>query len=409
MKHLERTRLCFALACMFISASSAASDQPAAVISDNVVKIGVLTDMSGVYSEVGGRGSVIAAQMAIEDFGGTINGKPIEIVSADHQNKADVGSLAVRKWFDVDQVDMVVGMNNSSVGLAAVEVARAANKIVINTGAGATALTNDQCAPTSIHYTYDTYALAHGTAKSVVQHGGDSWYFLTADYSFGKALEKDVSDVVKNSGGKVLGSARHPLNSNDFSSFVLSAQASGAKIVGLANAGTDTVNAIRTAHEFGLTKEQRLAGLLVFIQDVHSLGIDVAQGMYITTGFYWDRDDKSRAWSKRFFERAKKMPSMIHAGVYSATTNYLKAVDAVHTDSTDAVMKHMKSTPVDDFFSHGGVIRSDGRFIHDMYLVQVKSPGESKYPWDYYKLIATIPQSEAFKPLEQSTCPLVKK
>lgn len=408
MTYLKRTGLRFALA-YFICGAAGAFAQTQTAISDDLVKIGILTDMSGVYSEVGGRGSVIAAEMAIEDFGGTLDGKPVTLVSADHQNRADVGSLTVRKWFDVDQVDVVIGMNNSSVALAAVEVARAANKIVINTGAGATALTNEQCAPTSIHYTYDTYALAHGTARSVVQHGGDSWYFLTADYSFGKALEKDVSEVVKKSGGAVLGAVRHPLNSSDFSSFMLSAQSSGAKIVGLANAGADTVNAIRTAHEFGLTKTQKLAGLLVFIQDIHSLGIDVAQGMYITTGFYWDRDEETRAWSKRFFERAKTMPSMIHAGVYSATRNYLKAVQAVRSDATDMVMKHLKSTPVDDFFSHGGMIRSDGRFIHDMYLVQVKSPEESKAPWDYYKLITTIPQSEAFKPLEQSTCPLVKK
>ncbi len=408
MTYLKRTGLRFALA-YFICGAASAFAQTQTAISDDLVKIGILTDMSGVYSEVGGRGSVIAAEMAIEDFGGTLDGKPVTLVSADHQNRADVGSLTVRKWFDVDQVDVVIGMNNSSVALAAVEVARAANKIVINTGAGATALTNEQCAPTSIHYTYDTYALAHGTARSVVQHGGDSWYFLTADYSFGKALEKDVSEVVKKSGGAVLGAVRHPLNSSDFSSFMLSAQSSGAKIVGLANAGADTVNAIRTAHEFGLTKTQKLAGLLVFIQDIHSLGIDVAQGMYITTGFYWDRDEETRAWSKRFFERAKTMPSMIHAGVYSATRNYLKAVQAVRSDATDMVMKHLKSTPVDDFFSHGGMIRSDGRFIHDMYLVQVKSPEESKAPWDYYKLITTIPQSEAFKPLEQSTCPLVKK
>ena len=409
MKHLERTGLRLALASLFICGASCALAGTQPVISDDVVKIGVLTDMSGVYSEVGGRGSVIAAEMAIEDFGGAVEGKPIALVSADHQNRADVGSLAVRKWFDVDKVDVVIGMNNSSVALAAVEVARAANKIVINTGAGATALTNEACAPTSIHYTYDTYALAHGTARSVVQHGGDSWYFLTADYSFGKALEKDVSDVVKHSGGNVLGAARHPLNSSDFSSFVLSAQASGAKIVGLANAGADTVNSIRTAHEFGLTQSQKLAGLLVFIQDIHSIGIDVAQGMYITTGFYWDRNEETRAWSRRFFERSKTMPSMIHAGVYSATLNYLKAVQAARSDATDVVMKQMKSTPVDDFFSHGGIIRGDGRFIHDMYLVQVKSPEESKAPWDYYKLITTIPQDEAFKPLDQSTCPLVKK
>lgn len=410
MKYLKRVASGSAIAVSAIGMLSAVSAQakPAA-ISDNVVKIGVLTDLSGVYSDVGGQGTIIAAKMAVEDFGGKVDGAPIEIVSADHQNKADIGALAARQWYDTGHVDAIVGMNNSSVGLAVVEVARKENKIAINAGAGTTALTNDHCAPTSVHYTYDTYALAHGTAKAVVAHGGDSWYFLTADYSFGKALEKDVSAVVKASGGKVLGSSRHPLNTSDFSSYLLSAQTSGAKIIGLANAGNDTVNAIKAAHEFHLTDKQKLAGLLVFIQDIHSLGLNVAQGLYITTGFYWDRNDETRAWSKRFYERAGKMPSMNHAGTYSAVRHYLEAVRAAGTDSTDDVMKHMKSAPVNDFFSHGGVIRPDGRMIHDMYLVQVKTPEESKYPWDYYKIIATIPQAEAFQPLAQSTCHLVKK
>lgn len=403
---LRRAALLLSGACLLplASAQTTASD-----ISDGVVKIGVLTDMSGVYSDVGGVGSVLAAQMAVEDFGGKVLGAPIEVVSSDHQNKADIGSTRAREWYEAQKVDMITDMNNSAVGLAVVNIARNNNKIAINNGAGAIALTNENCAPTSIHYTYDTYALAHGTGSAVVKQGGDTWYFLTADYAFGKALENDVSSVVKSSGGKVLGSVRHPLNSNDFSSFLVSAQASKAKIIGLANAGRDTVNAIKTAREFKITEKQKLAGLLVFIQDIHSIGLNAAQGMYVTTGFYWDRDEASRAWSKRFFQRAGKMPSMIHAGVYSSTQHYLKAIQAAGTDNSDAVMAKMKTTPVNDFFSRGGIIRPDGRMIHDMYLVQVKTPQESKYAWDYYKVVATIPQEEAFQPLAQSTCPLVTK
>lgn len=377
--------------------------------SDDVVKIGVLTDLSGVYSDVGGKGSIIAAEMAVKDFGGSFDGVPIEVVSADHQSKADEGALVARTWFDREQVDTIVGMNNSSVALAVVNIAKADNKIVINTGAGTTALTNENCAPTSIHYNYDTYALSHGTAKYVVKNGGKSWYFVTADYSFGKQLEKDATAVIEENGGKVLGSARHPINTSDFSSYLLSAQASGAQIVGLANAGKDTINAVKTAHQFGITEGQDLAGLLVFIQDIHSLGLDVAKGLYITTGFYWDRDDETRAWSKRFHELAGKMPSMNHAATYSATLHYLKAVRASRTDETGAVMRAMREAPVDDFYSRGGVIRPDGRMIHDMYLVQVKSPAESKYPWDYYKIVATIPQDDAFMPLSRSACPLLKQ
>lgn len=376
--------------------------------SDGVVKVGVLTDLSGVYSDVGGKGSIIAAEMAAKDFGGSVNGVPIEIVSADHQSKADEGALVARTWFDREKVDTIVGMNNSSVALAVVNIAKADNRIVINTGAGTTALTNESCAPTSIHYNYDTYALSHGTAKYVVKSGGKSWYFVTADYSFGKQLEKDATAVVQENGGKVLGSTRAPINSSDFSSYLLSAQSSGAQIIGLANAGKDTINAIKTAHQFGITETQKLAGLLVFIQDIHSLGLDVAKGLYITTGFYWDRDDETRAWSKRFYELAGKMPSMNHAATYSATLHYLRAVKAAGTDATDAVNKQMRDTPVDDFYSHGGKIRPDGRMIHDMYLVQVKSPAESKYPWDYYKIVATIPQDDAFMPLADSTCSLLK-
>ncbi len=413
MKHVNRTfttRLTTLVAALSAGLLSAGAVQAqAGAFSDGIVKIGVLTDLSGVYSDVGGKGSIIAAEMAVKDFGGTLDGVPIEVVSADHQSKADEGALVARTWFDREQVDTIVGMNNSSVALAVVNIAKADNRIVINTGAGTTALTNESCAPTSIHYNYDTYALSHGTAKYVVKNGGDSWYFVTADYSFGKQLEKDATAVIKQNGGKVLGSARHPINTSDFSSYLLSAQASGARIVGLANAGKDTINAIKTAHQFGVTENQDLAGLLVFIQDIHSLGLDVAKGLYITTGFYWDRNDETRAWSKRFYEQAGKMPSVNHAATYSATLHYLRAVQAAKTDGTDAVNQQMRAAPVDDFYSRGGVIRPDGRMIHDMYLVQVKSPAESKYPWDYYKVVATIPQDDAFMPLSESTCALLKQ
>lgn len=409
INHTFGTRLTTLVAALSAGLFCAGAAQAqAGAFSDGVVKIGVLTDLSGVYSDVGGKGSIIAAEMAVKDFGGSLDGVPVEVVSADHQSKADEGALVARTWFDREQVDTIVGMNNSSVALAVVNIAKADNKIVINTGAGTTALTNESCAPTSIHYNYDTYALSHGTAKYVVKNGGDSWYFVTADYSFGKQLEKDATAVIKESGGKVLGFARHPINTGDFSSYLMSAQASGARIVGLANAGKDTINAIKTAHQFGVTENQDLAGLLVFIQDIHSLGLDVAKGLYITTGFYWDRNEETRAWSKRFYEQAGKMPSMNHAATYSATLHYLKAVQAAKTDATDAVNQQMRKTPVDDFYSRGGVIRPDGRMIHDMYLVQVKSPAESKYPWDYYKVVAMIPQDDAFMPLSESSCALLK-
>ncbi len=378
-------------------------------VSDGIVKIGVLTDMSGLYSDLGGKGSAIAAQMAIDDFGGKVLGAPIQVISADHQNKADVGAGKAREWFDAEKVDMITDLLNSGVGIAAAKVAEQKKRITINVGAATTRLTNEDCNPYSIHYAYDTWALANGTGKAIVKQGGDSWFFLTADYAFGHSLEKDTADVVKANGGKVLGQVRHPLNASDFSSFLLQAQSSKAKIVGLANAGGDTINSIKAANEFGLTKNQSLAGLLVFITDVHSLGLQTAQGMLFTEGFYWDLNDETRKFGKRFFDKAKKMPSMIHAGVYSATLTYLKAVQAAGTDDADAVMAKLKSTPINDVFAKDGKIRVDGRMIHDMYLVQVKKPSESKYPWDYYQVKATIPAEEAFQPLSKSTCPLVKK
>jgi branched-chain amino acid transport system substrate-binding protein len=378
-------------------------------VSDGVVKIGVLTDMSGLYSDLGGKGSAIAAQMAVDDFGGKVLGAPIQVISADHQNKADIGAGKAREWYEAEKVDMITDLLNSGVGIATAKVAEQKKKIAINVGAASTRLTNEDCNPYSVHYAYDTYALANGTGKAIVKQGGDSWFFLTADYAFGHSLEKDTADVVKASGGKVLGAVRHPLNASDFSSFLLQAQSSKAKIVGLANAGGDTINSIKAANEFGITKNQSLAGLLVFITDIHSLGLQTAQGMLFTEGFYWDMNDETRKFGKRFFDKAKKMPSMIHAGVYSATLSYLKAVQAAGTDDADAVMAKLKSTPINDVFAKNGTIRADGRMVHDMYLVQVKKPSESKYPWDYYTVKATIPAGEAFQPLAQSKCPMVKK
>ena len=378
-------------------------------VTDGVVKIGVLTDMSGLYSDLGGKGSAIAAQMAVDDFGGKVLGAPIQVISADHQNKADIGAGKAREWYEAEKVDMITDLLNSGVGIATAKVAEQQKRIAINVGAASTRLTNEDCNPYSVHYAYDTYALANGTGKAIVKQGGDSWYFLTADYAFGHSLEKDTADVVKASGGKVLGQVRHPLNASDFSSFLLQAQSSKAKIVGLANAGGDTINSIKAANEFGITKNQSLAGLLVFITDVHSLGLPTAQGMLFTEGFYWDMNDETRKFGKRFFDKAKKMPSMIHAGVYSATLSYLKAVQAAGTDDAGAVMAKLKSTPINDVFAKNGTIRVDGRMVHDMYLVQVKKPEESKYPWDYYHVKATIPAAEAFQPLALSKCPLVKK
>ena len=382
---------------------------PTGKISDGVVKIGVLSDMSGLYSDLGGQGSVIAAQMAVEDFGKTVLGARVEVVSADHQNNAETGANRTREWFDRQQVDMVTDLLNSAVGIATGKVANEKKRLAINVGAASTRLTNEDCNPYTIHYAYDTYALANGTGRAIVKTGGDSWFFLTADYAFGHSLEKDTADVVKANGGKVVGTVRHPLNAADFSSFLLQAQTSKAKIVGLANAGGDTINSIKAANEFGITKNQSLAGLLVFITDIHSLGLNTAQGMLLTDGFYWDMDDQNRKFAKRFFEKAKKMPTMVHAGVYSATMNYLKAVKEAGTDDAAAVVATMKKMKVDDFFLRNGKLRDDNRMIHDMYLMQVKKQSESKYPWDYYTLKATIPAAEAFQPMSASRCPMVKK
>ncbi len=379
-------------------------------VSDNVVKIGVLTDMSGYYSDLAGPGSVLAARMAAEDFGGKVLGKNIEIVSADHQNKADIASNTARKWFDEEKVDVIADLVSSSTAGAVMPVAAEKKRITLLSGPATTAFTGEKCTPYNVHYTYNNWALANGTGREVVKQGGDSWFFVTADYVFGKSLEEDTTKVVKAAGGKVLGAARHPSpGTTDFSSYLLQAQSSGAKIVGLANAGADTVNSIKQAKEFGVTPKQSLAGLLVFISDIHSLGLDIAKGMYLTTAFYWDLNDDTRKWSKRFFEKHKKMPTMVHAGVYSAVSHYLNAVKAAGTDDADKVIAQMKATPVKDFFTKNGKIGPDGLHRHEMYLVRVKSPQESKAPWDYYQIVKTIPPEEAFPSVEAQACPLVKK
>ena len=381
-------------------------------LSDGKVKIGVLTDLSGLYSDLSGAGAVLAVKMAIEDFQAMEKGKsfPIELVSADHQNKGDVASNKAREWFERDQVDMITDLVTTSTALAVMPVAKEKNRITIVNGAASTPITSSkQCTDTNVHYTYDTYALANGTGKAVVKQGGDTWFFLTADYAFGHALEKDTTATVLANGGKVLGSVRHPFPATDLSSFLLKAQSSGAKVIGLANAGTDTTNSIKQAAEFGITPKQALAGLLMFITDVHSLGLKATQGMYLTEGFYWDFNEETRAWSKRFFEKHKRMPTMAQAGDYSSTMHYLKAVKAAGTDEAKAVMRKMKDTPINDFFAKNGKIREDGRHVHDFYLLQVKKPEESKYPWDYYHVRQVLPAAESVMPVAQSECPLVKK
>ncbi len=379
-----------------------------AQVSNDVVKVGVLTDMTGAYSDLAGPGSVIAAQMAAEDFGGKVLGKPIVIISADHQNKADLASSIARRWFDEEHVDAVADLVSSSTALAVMPVAAEKKRITLISGAASTPIEGEKCTAYNVHYTYNTYAMAVGTGRAVVQKGGKTWFFIVADYVFGKTLEADTSKVVVASGGKVLGDVKAPFPTTDFSSYLLQAQASGAQIVGLANAGADTINAIKQANEFGLTKKQSLAGLLVFLSDVHSLGLDTAKGMYLTTAFYWDRDAESRKWAKRFFERHKKMPTMVQAGVYSSLIHYFNAIKAAGTDDADKVMAKMRATPVNDFFARNGHIGADGLHRHDMYLAQVKSPAESKYAWDYYKIVKTIPAAQAFQPPDP-ICPQVKK
>jgi branched-chain amino acid transport system substrate-binding protein len=383
-----------------------------AQVTGNVIKVGVLNDQSSLYADIVGQGSVVAARLAVEDVGGKVAGAAVEVVFADHQNKPDVGTSIARQWFDRDGVDAVVDVGTSSVALAVNEVVREKNKVHLNTSAATSDLTGKACSPNTVHWVYDTWALANGTGKAVLKAGGDSWFFLTADYAFGHVLERDVSNVVKANGGKILGSVRHPLNTADFSSFLLQAQSSKAKIIGLANAGGDTTNAIKQAAEFGIVKAgQKLAGLLVFITDVHALGLRSAQGLQFTEAFYWDLNDQTRAWSKRFAQKHNnKMPTSAQAGVYSAVVHYLKAIAQTKTDGDGrAVVAKMKDLPTDDPAFGKGTVREDGRKIHPMYLFEVKSPDQSKGAWDYYKLVATIPAAEAFRPLDQGDCALVKK
>jgi branched-chain amino acid transport system substrate-binding protein len=384
------------------------------IAQERNVKIGVLDDMSGIYGDVGGAGSVVAAQMAIEDSGLAAKGWKIDILSADHQNKPDIGVNVARQWADKDRVDGIFGVLNSGVALAVNGVAREKNLVYMNSGAAAADLTNAQCSPNTVHWTYDTYLLANGTGKAVVKSGGDSWFFLTADYAFGHALERDTTAVINANGGKVLGSVRHPLNNSDFSSFLLQAQSSKAKIIGLANAGGDTTNSVKQAAEFGITSRgQQLAALLLFITDVHALGLKMSQGLIFTETFYWDLNDGTRAFTKRFSERMKnkQVPTMVQAGVYASVLHYLKALDAMGANPRDGVkvVEHMKSMPTDDPLFGKGIIQPNGRKVHPAYLFGIKTPQESKGPWDYYKLIATIPAEEAFTPLDKSTCALLKK
>ena len=406
-----RTRTCI-LSCavaLVLIAGCKDAGKSGGKITDDVVRVGVLTDMSGLYSDIGGQGSVVAANMAAEDFGGTVLDKKIDVVSVDHQNKADVAAQKVREWIDRGGVDMITDALNSAVALATSKVVAEKKKILIDTGAASTRLTNEDCTPYTIHHTYDTYALANGTGRAVVKQGGDTWFFLTADYAFGHSLEQDTMNVVKETGGKVLGAVRHPLSASDFSSFLLQAKASKAKIIGLANAGGDTINSIKAANEFGLTKTQNLAGLLVFVSDIHSLGLQATQGMYVTEAWYWDLNDQTRAWSKRFFEKTQKMPTMIHAGVYSATTMYLNAVKATGTDDADTVMAWLRANRHSDMFGSDMRLREDGRLVHDMYLFQVKKPSESKGPWDYYHVREKIAADQAFQPISLSRCPLLNR
>ncbi|MFZ6673351.1 ABC transporter substrate-binding protein [Undibacterium sp. Rencai35W] len=395
----------YKVAALAVSAALATlSGTASAQVSGDVVKIGFITDVSGLYSDIDGQGGAEAIKMAIADFGGTVLGKKIELVTADHQNKADIAASRAREWFDRDGVDMLIGGTNSGTGLAMSKVALEKKKTFISIGAGTARLTNEECTPYTIHYAYDTVALAKGTGSAVVKQGGKSWYFLTADYAFGASLEGDTTAVVKAAGGTVAGAVRHPLSASDFSSFLLQAQASKAQILGLANAGGDTINAIKAANEFGVTKTMKLAGLLMFINDVHSLTLNLTQGMYLTDSWYWDANEETRTWARRYFGKMKKMPSSLQAADYSATLQYLNAVKAAGSDDTDKVLAKLRSMKINDMYAKNGTIRGDGSMIHDMYLMQVKSQSESKYPWDYYKVVQTIPGEQAFTTKAESKC-----
>ena len=398
-----------AAACTLALGAMVVSTAPAqAQISGDVVRIGIITDMSSLYADIDGPGGIEAIKMAIADMGGAINGKKIEVIYADHQNKPDLAAGKAREWFDTQGVDMLIGGTNSGTSLAMAKVAQEKKKLFISIGAATSALTNEQCNAYTLHWAYDTVALAKGTGNAVVKSGGKSWYFLTADYAFGAQLQNDTSAVVKAAGGTVVGSVKHPLSASDFSSFLLQAQSSQAQILGLANAGGDTINSIKAANEFGVTKTMKLAGLLVFINDILSLGLKTTQGMYLTDSWYWNRDAESRAWSRKFFEKLKRMPSSIQAGDYSATLNYLQAVKATGSDDPDKVLAQMKKTKVNDIFTKGGWIRGDGSMIHDMYLMQVKTPDKSTEPWDYYNVVETFKGEAAWTTKAESKCALWK-
>lgn len=391
------------------AASSFAITTAQADMSNGEVRIGYLADMSGTYRDLAGPGGQTALEMAIADFGGSVNGSPIVVFSADDRNSADVGANTVREWIDQRNVDMVAGLVASSVTIAVTRVLEENNGLGIVSGSAASSVTNEHCTPNHIHWVYDTYPLANGTAKAVVEQGGDSWFMLTADYAFGHALEADVTKVVEESGGEIVAGVRHPFPTSDFSSYILQAQGSGAKIIGLANAGADTVNAITTASQFGITQSgQQLAGLLIFLNDVHALGLEATQGLLLTTGWYWDMDEQSREWAQRYYDEVGRMPTMVQAGIYSSTMHYLKAVEEAGTDDPETVRAQMAEMPVEDFFARNGRIREDGRMIHDMYLAQVKTPEESTGEWDLYEILSTIPAEEAYRPLSESQCKLVQ-
>jgi len=378
-------------------------------VSDGVVKVGVMTDLSGVYSDLAGPGSVIAAKMAVEDFGGKVLGMPIEVVAGDSQNKPDIASAMARRWIDQEKVDMIVDIPGSAAALAVAKVAKEKDRIAIVSSGVTTRLTNEECTDRTIHWSIDTYALSNGTARTLTEQGFKTWFFITPDYAFGHQMEKDATEAIVAAGGKVLGSVRHPFPGSDFSSYLLQAQASGAQVIGLNNAGSDLVGTLKQAAEFGIAPKQRLAAIILLLTDIHSMGLKATQGMVYTEAFYWDLNDKTRAWSRRFFERHKRMPTVMQAGVYSSVAHYLKAIKAAGTDGAGTVIAKMKATPVNDFFATNGKIREDGRMVHEMYLMQVKAPEESKQPWDYVKLLKVIPAENAAIPLSKSICPLVKK
>jgi branched-chain amino acid transport system substrate-binding protein len=398
--------ICTAISALIAGAAPAYAQEK---ISDGVVKIGVITDLSGLYSDNVGAGSILATRLAVEDFGGKVLGKPIEIITVDHQNKADIASAKVREWIDRDKVDVITELGSSAVALAAMKIGAEKNRITLVTGAGATRISGEDCTATNFQWVYDTFALANVASKELVARGGSSWYFIAADYAFGHALENDGTRVVKAAGGTVVGSSSYPMPGNDFGSYLLRAQASGAKVVALANAGMDTQIAIKQAKEFGLTQKQQVVAMLMSIADVHALGLEQAQGMYFTETFYWNLNDDSRKFAKRFFDKHKRMPTALQAGQYSAVLSYLKAVQAAGTDETNAVAAQIRSLPVNDAFTKNGKVRADGKMIHDNYLVQVKAPNESKTPWDYYRVVKTVPGDQAYAPLSESKCSLVKK